>query len=327
MGRRVFRAIVMLAVVLLAGCGDSGGGGKVANGEAVTLKVGVLPIGDVAPLYLGIKKGFYKQEKLTLEPQVMQGGAEVATGVVSGSIQFGFSSTSPLAVAGSKGLPVKIVSQGVQAATSEAEAWDGLMVKGDSPIRSPEDLAGKTVAVNQVKGMNELCIRAVLERKGVDASKIKFLEVPFPEMGSALQKGRVDAISAVEPFVSGAKAAGARSLFSFFAGLQPKLTVATYFTRSDYLAKNEDVVKRFARAMNKSLSYAQSHPDEVRSIVLTYTKIPPQAAKKMKLPYWSPDLNRPSIQLIADETKKLGFAESAPKLDDLIWSGASEEGS
>jgi NitT/TauT family transport system substrate-binding protein len=324
MGGRGFRGAVVLTIALatsVAGCGGgSSGSGKA--GAPATLKVGVLPIADVAPLYLGIKKGFFKQEKLTLKPQVMQGGAEVATGVVSGSLQFGFSSTSPLMVAKSKGLPVQIVTQGVQAAASTAQAWDGLLVKGNSPIRSPQDLAGKTVAVNQVRGMNELCIRAVLARRGVDASKIKFLEVPFPEMGAALQKGRVDAISAVEPFVSQAKAAGARDLFSFFAGLQPKLTVATYFTKSDYVAKNGDVVKRFARAMNKSLSYAQSHSDEVRSIVLTYTKIPPAAAKKMQLPYWSPDLNRPSIQLIADETKKAGFAPSAPKLDDLIWKGA-----
>jgi NitT/TauT family transport system substrate-binding protein len=100
------------------------------------LKVGVLPIADVAPLYLGMKKGYFKQEKLTLKPQVMQGGAAVAAGVVSGSLDFGFSSTEPLIVAKSKGLPVTIVTQGVQAAASTGEAWEGLMVNGNSPIRS-----------------------------------------------------------------------------------------------------------------------------------------------------------------------------------------------
>jgi NitT/TauT family transport system substrate-binding protein len=321
-GMRVRAGIVALGMALLvAGCGDSGGGSG-GSGPA-TLKVGVLPIADVAPLYLGMKKGYFKQEKLTLKPQVMQGGAAVAAGVVSGSLDFGFSSTEPLVVAKSKGLPVTIVTQGVQAAASIGEAWEGVMVAGDSPIRSAKDLAGKTIAVNQVQGMNELTIRAVLARQGIDASKIKFLEVGFPEMTAALKSGRVDAISAVEPFVSQAKAGGARLLFSPFAGLQPKLTVATYFTKSDYIAKNAGVVKRFATAMNKSLSYAQSHPDEVRSVVLSYTKIPPAAAKSMKLPFWSPDLNRPSIELVAAETKKVGFAESAPSLDELIWKGAT----
>ena len=97
------------------------------------------------------------------------------------------------------------------------------MVKGESPIRSGKDLAGKTIAVNQVQGMNELTIRAVLARQGIDALKIKFLEVGFPEMTAALKSGRVDAISAVEPFVS-----------------------------SDYIAKNPSGVKRFARWTSRS---------------------------------------------------------------------------
>jgi len=34
-------------------------------------------------------------------------------------------------------------------------------------------------------------------------------------------------------------------------------------------------VDRFVRAMNKSLEYAQSHPDEVRKILLDYTEMNP----------------------------------------------------
>jgi NitT/TauT family transport system substrate-binding protein len=57
---RVRAGIVALGMALLvAGCGDSGGGSG-GSGPA-TLKVGVLPIADVAPLYLGMKKGYFKQ--------------------------------------------------------------------------------------------------------------------------------------------------------------------------------------------------------------------------------------------------------------------------
>ena len=41
--------------------------------------------------------------------------------------------------------------------------------------------------------------------------------------------------------------------------------MATYFTSKSYAEQNADVVKRFVKAMNKSLSYAQSHPEEVRA--------------------------------------------------------------
>jgi NitT/TauT family transport system substrate-binding protein len=315
--RRALPYLVAVLVAVAAGCGgddDEGGGGGPA-----TLKVGVLPIADVAPLYLGDEKGFFKEEQLTIDPQVMQGGAEVTAAVVSGDVDLGFSATLPLLVAKSKGVPVEIVSQGNQAAATEEQAWDGLMVR-DEAIREPKDLEGKTVAVNALKSMPELCARAVLDEQGVDVSQIDFVEVPFPEMTAALEAGRVDATTAVEPFVSQAKAAGARSLGSYLTGLEPKLTVGTYFGTTQYISENEDVVTRFARAMNKSLAYAQEHPEEARDAVVGFTEIPSDVARAMKLSFWSTDLNRPSIELIADEAERFEFVEEKPSVDELIWS-------
>jgi NitT/TauT family transport system substrate-binding protein len=325
--RRAFASLLLAVAAAFSVVGCGGGTPSVgSNGGQATVKVGVLPIADVAPLYLGMQQGFFKQQKLTIKPQILEGGAAVTAAVVSGKLDFGFSATEPLTVARSKGLPVQIVSQGDQAAPSIAKAWDGLMVRPNGPIKSPKDLEGKTIAVNALSSMNELCTKAVLERDGVDVSKVKFLEVQFPDQVGALQAKRVDAISAVEPFVSQAKAAGARSLFSYFAGLQPKLTVATYFATTPFIKKNTDVVTRFAKAMNKSLAYAQSHPDEARKAVLSYTKIPPKAAQKMNLPYWSTNLNEPSIQLVANYTKHFGYAKTLPSMNELIWSGATAAG-
>jgi NitT/TauT family transport system substrate-binding protein len=190
-GGRVATWFVAAAVaVLVAACGGgSGGGGGGGGGDAgkpQTVKVAVLPVADVAPIYLGMKKGFFKAENLTLKPQIMQGGAEVTAAVVSGSINVGFSSVEPLMIAKSKNLPVKILTQGVQAAPSTKDAWDSLLVAKNSAIKSPKDLEGKTIGVNAVKNMNELCVRAVLTRAGVDVSKVKFIEVPFPEMPATL---------------------------------------------------------------------------------------------------------------------------------------------
>jgi NitT/TauT family transport system substrate-binding protein len=129
----------------------------------------------------------------------------------------------------------------------------------------------------------------------------------------------VDAISPVEPFVSQSRAAGDRVLFSYFAGFQPKLTVGTYFAMKPYIAGNGNVIDRFVRAMNRSLTYAQAHPQEARQVVLSYTKIPPKVAEKMKLSYWSSDLNVPSIERTAQAAKQFGFVKTAPSVNDLIW--------
>jgi NitT/TauT family transport system substrate-binding protein len=317
------RAVTLLLVataLLAAGCGgdDDGGGGGGSGGEAVTLKVGVIPIADVAPLYLGMKKGFFKEEQLTIEPQLAEGGAAITPAVLSGDFQIGFSNTISLLIAASKDLPIQIISQGVLAGKDRSEAWADLLVLKDGPIKEPSDLEGKTIAVNTLNNICEVTIKASLEKDGVAVDQLEFAEVPFPDMNAALEQGRVDAACVVEPFVSQGKAGKARGIDPFYIRTAPDLTVATYFTSTQYAEENADVVDRFVGAMNRSLEYAQSNPDEVRDILLEYTEIPPEAADQIKLPIWRTDLNEPSIELLAELSQKYGLIEEPPDLETLI---------
>ena len=309
-------ALVCVAAVATA-CGDDDDGGGGA-GEQATLNVGVIPIADVAPLYLGIDKGFFKDEKLTIKPQLAEGGAAIAPAVLSGDFQIGFSNTISLLIAASKDLPVQIISQGVLGGEDESEAWADLLVLKDGPIEDGKDLEGKTIAVNTLNNICEVTIKASLEKDGVNVDELKFTEVPFPDMNAALEQKRVDGACVVEPFVSQGKAGAAKGIDPFYVRTAPDLTVATYFTTREYAEQNADVVDRFVSAMGKSLEYAQSHPDEVRQVLLDYTEIPPEAVEAIKLPIWRTDLSEPTIEQLSELSEKYGLIEEQPDLDELI---------
>ncbi len=310
-------ALAMALTAVSCGDEDDGGGGGDSSGTQ-TLKVGVIPIADVAPLYLGVDKGFFEDEQLKIEPQLAEGGAAITPAVVSGDFQIGFSNTISLLIAASKGLPVEIISQGVLGGKSEQDAWADLLVLKDGPIQDGSDLEGKTIAVNTLNNICEVTIKASLEQEGVDVDKLEFTEVPFPDMNAALEQKRVDGACVVEPFVSQGKAGAAKGIAPFYVKTAPDLTVATYFTTKQYAEENADTVDRFVRAMNKSLEYAQSHPDEVRKILLDYTEIPPEAAEAIKLPIWRTDLNEPTIEKLSELSKKYGLIEEEPDLEELI---------
>jgi NitT/TauT family transport system substrate-binding protein len=320
LGLRVGTLMLALACAVgITACGDDeGNGGGGGEGGPTTLRVGVIPIADVAPLYLGMKKGFFEDEQLTIKPQLAEGGAAITPAVVSGDFQIGFSNTISLLIAASQDLPVEIISQGVLAGKTEKEAWADLLVLKDGPIKEPKDLEGKTIAVNTLKNICEVTIKASLEKEGVAVDNLEFAEVPFPDMNAALEAGRVDGACVVEPFVSQGKAGEARGIDPFYVRTAPDLTVATYFTSSQYAQENGDVVDRFVEAMNRSLTYAESHPDEVRQVLLEYTEIPPEAAEQIKLPIWRPDLNEPTIELLSRLSRKYGLIEERPDLDELI---------
>ena len=314
-------ALGIAAALVAGGCGDddeeSGGGGG-GQPEQTTLRVGVIPIADVAPLYLGMKQGFFEDQNLKIEPQLAEGGAAITPAVLSGDFQIGFSNTVSLLIAASKELPVTIISQGVLGGKTEEEAWADLLVLKDGPIKEPRDLEGKTIAVNTLKNICEVTIRASLADMGVDDSTLKFTEVPFPDMNAALEAERVDGACVVEPFVSQGKAGKARGIDPFYVNTAPDLTVATYFTSKPYAEENADVVDRFVTAMEQSLEYAQSNPDAVRDILGEYTEIPPEVAANIKLPQWRKDITLPTVERLSQLSLEYGLIESEPDLNELI---------
>jgi len=183
-----------------------------------------------------------------------------------------------------------------------------------------KSLESKTIAVNTLKNIGEISIKAACEAKGANVSSYKLIEMNFPDMLPALQRGQIDAIWTVEPFVTQARQAGARVISYNVVATAPHLTVATYFTTADYLARNGDVVARFQKAINKSLDYTNAHQDEARKIVLTYTRIAPAAVDAMVLPFWSHDLNKPSIDTLATLMVKYGLMDKKPDLNKLYSS-------
>ncbi len=119
----------------------------------------------------------------------------------------------------------------------------------------------------------------------------------------------------VEPFVSQAISQGARPVAWNYADAAPDLTVAAYFTTTK---TDPDLVKRFTAAMDESLEYADSHPEEAREILKSYTKIDPAVIAKIVLPKWPTEINRASIQTIADDALGDGVLKQKPDLGTLL---------
>lgn len=319
--RRVLGAVIATGALLLAACGspsDTGGGGATAGGGTTPIKVGVIPIVDVAPIYLGKQKGFFSEAGLDLTLETAQGGAAIVPGVVSGQYQFGFSNTISLLLASSKGLPLKVVSNGVAASSDPAKDFGGVVVKGDSPIKTVADLAGKRIAVNTLNNIQTTTINELVRAAGADPSGIKYVELAFPDIAPAVAKGDVDAGQLVEPFLTIAKDQGDRYIASNYAGVMPELTVAMYFTSSNYAKSDPKIVAAFTAAMKKSLAYAAAHPEEVRSVLGTYTKIDPKVGAAVTLPGWPAEINQASVQKLSDLAQQDKLLTKAPDLTALL---------
>lgn len=313
-------AIAALLALAVSGCGSDEAGGATVEGELAKVTVGVLSVGTVAPAYLGVAEGFFEEEGLDVEFRAVQGGAEAVPMLLADEIQFSFGNAVSLAYAQLQGIDMQFVTEGGQGGTNLEDGTTAIVVDADSDIVSIDDLAGKTFGVNQLKGLGEIVIRTALDNHGVDTSGIKFVEVDFPEMNAALDSGAIDAAFSTEPFTSQALGSGDRAVMDAVSETAPNLSLSAYFTSTQYIEQNPDVVERFQRAMNRSLDYAADHNDEARAIIPEFTQVPPEVAQKMKLPQWTSELNVDSIRLLISQGEEYELFDGDVDVDAMLKS-------
>jgi NitT/TauT family transport system substrate-binding protein len=312
-------AMASLLAALAVACGDDDdGAAQDGDGRPAKVVVGVIPIADVAPAWLGADKGFFREEGIDVSFRPFAGGAEVIPQIIGGDVHFAFGNPVSLAFAQQRGIELRYVTEGVQGGSSERDSTNGLIVHEDSDIRSVRDLAGKTFAVNVLQSLGEVTIMTALEKAGVDTSKLKFVEVPFPDMLPALERRQFDVAWLPEPFVSQAVAAGHRKLLDPMVATYPRLTLSGYFGSAKFIEENGDLVERFQRAMNRSLDYAAAHEDEARQAIVENTEIPPPVVEKMPLPYWTSDLNEESIRVLIGRAEKYDYFDEDIDVDALL---------
>lgn len=290
---RNHRTRVLAAVGLTAALGgtsacgssDSSSGittpAATGSGQMTTLNVAVVPALPAAGLYLGVEKGIFKKHGLDVKTQAAQSGAAEVALALNGQIQAGFISTVVLSLSVGRGVPVEMVAP---ADVVHSPSYGGIITK-DAAIKKASDLAGRTVAVNALGGVDELMIREAVRNDGGAPSNVKFVEVPYPQMQTAVEAKRVDVAIATTPFLESAVKAGAINPFPVPTGVGGEgALVSGYFMTKEYAKANPGIIKQFSDAMLETNAYAEEHPDEIRAVIPSYTEMPGDVLANIALP-------------------------------------------
>jgi NitT/TauT family transport system substrate-binding protein len=284
----------------------------VGSPQATTVTVATLPIANGLPLDLGIKKGFFAQQDIEIKKSTLASGNDVVLAMANKNADIGYLGFVPMMIARTQGIPMQLVAASEVEGTSAADNWQNILVKGSSSIRTPTDLAGKTIAVNALKGVGEVMIKAALQKLKVDPNSIRLLALPFPSMRSALNNGQVDAIWVPEPFLSqGLNLDGDRIVMAPGPVLGRFWPIGGYAALQDWVGNNQTTYRKFRTAINQALSYAQSHPQEIREML-------PAGTQNVRLPIWSPLVDRSQLVQLAKYSKEYGVISTLPNMAQLV---------
>jgi NitT/TauT family transport system substrate-binding protein len=283
--RAVLGVIAAALITSVPGCGllsgeEPSADSSSAGVEKAKIRLGVLPIVDVAPVHIAIKKGYFRDEGVDVEIRTIQGGAAGIPLLANGELDVTFGNWVSFLIGQASGVAdMKFVADGYR---GKPEMF---LVVGppDSAVKTAQDLAGKKIAVNTRANVAELAVRSALKTQGVDASGVQFTEIGFPDMQAALQRKDVDAALLVEPFITRAQQQmNAITVLDTIVGETVGLPIGGYATSAKFASENPKTIDAFRRALAKAQRDATERK-EVEAVVTDYAKLDPAVASALHL--------------------------------------------
>lgn len=316
--KRYFRTMVTClaagAMALAASTAMAQGG----KPEKATIKVGIIPISNLTPLYVAQKLGYFRDEGLTLETTNASGGPALTGALIGGSLDFVYTSYVSVFQAQSQGFDLVIVANQNSAQLKAPDAAS-MIVRADAGIDKPADLAGKRIGISALTNINHITALHYLEKHGVAANKVKFIEVPFPNMGDMLLKNQIDAAFLVEPFTTMlTQRAKVKPLAYPFIEAASGLDIAGFVASKKFVAANPVTVERFVAALARANAYLNKDGEARVNLVAEYTRSKPEVIRGLTLDRWTHVVNSRDLQLLSDLGFKYGFQKGPVKVSDLI---------
>lgn len=295
---------------------DAGEGTSEATPEKAEITLGLLPLIDVAPIYIAIEEGLFEREGLTVDIQPVQGGAAAIPAMIAGELDIAFGA-HPSTLSGiANGLDLRIIAEGNRA----SPGFSNLLALPDSGLEGDTaGLEGTRVGLNTFANIAELTTRSVVEAAGADYGALEAVEVPFPEMVPTLERGELDVIFAVEPFDTIAQEQlGAVVVTDPYIDETEGLPVGGYAVTGNFATNFPNTVAAFQRALSAASEIARDDADRVVQVLPTYSTLDAQAARAVTQPEFVAELDRAELQRIVDLMVEYEFLPEPIDLDEVV---------
>lgn len=212
-----------------------------------------------APLYVSDKLGYFKEEGLDTEILLTSGADKVTSAVISGDIQIGFcGSESTIYIYNQKEKDYLINIAGL---TKKDGSF--LISRDKNKKFNIKNLKGKHIIAGREGGMPAMTLEYTLNKNGIKTEELNFdTSIDFASTTGAFIGGTGDYVSLFEPTASEIVDKGYGKIVASVGELGGEVPYTSFIAKKSYIKKNEDIVKKFTKAIQKGLDYVKSHTDK-----------------------------------------------------------------
>ncbi len=224
-----------------------------------------VPSGQHTPYYVAQEKGFFAANDLEVEMRRGYGSTDSVSRVATGATEIGFGDTAAVVLSRAKGLKVKVF------AMIYGKAPYYLLLRQDSGVKSPKDLANKTLTAPAGGGARTM-FPVFAKITGIDEDSVKWLTTDAASLLPILIAGRASGIAGyyVSHFTDEAKARqnGVATVAMRFSDYGLRLYSNGLVATDDTIRDRPDVLRRFVKALSEAFAYTFAHPEEAARLMV-----------------------------------------------------------
>lgn len=266
-----------------------------------------------AQALLGKENGiFVKKAGQPIDWKIFNAGPTAMEALLAGALDLAYVGPNPAmnAYIRSGGKALRIIAGGANGGAS-------LVVQPDAGIKSAKDLKGKRVATPEFGNTQDIALRSWLKTQGLrPGSDLQVMPVKNAEILDLFIQKKIAAAWVPEPWVTRLVHEGGGTIFIDERSLWPegKFPTAVLVARSEYLAKNRELVSRILDAHVETTALINAQPAKARKLVnaelAKITRKPMadavinDAFSRLQISY---DPSRAALLASAERAKDLGF--------------------
>jgi NitT/TauT family transport system substrate-binding protein len=296
---RVIRLLARPLFLVALACGVLAGPPAPAQPKPAPVKIGVLKLTSSAPIFVGVEKGFFREEGIEPELVYFQAAAPIATALAAGQLDVGATGLTAALY------NIVLGGEKLWIVADKGREWPGyplvaIVVRTDlweGGLRSIRDLKGRRIGVTQLGSTFHYHIGNILEKDGLSLADVKIVPLQaMPATMEALKGKQVDAILVPQPFPGAAEAQGFGRIMAWAGDLYPWQIATIFYSgkfasdRARALAFMKGYVKASRYYFDAALIQKEGRTvpgaryDEVVDITARYTGARPEIIK-LGFPY------------------------------------------
>lgn len=287
-----------------------------AQTAAPATRIGVAPVEVCAEAFYGVDLGIFKKAGIEVELQFFPSPGAISAALAGNAIDVGLFDSVGLITAHSHNIPIVFLAPGKLYEDSAPEI--GLVVRDDGP-RAAKDVVG-TVGAPSINNIGALATLVWLDRNGGNSKNIKFVEMPFPVMNDAVQRGTVIGAVSVEPWLSDARDKGMRTMAPS-NGIGSVFVASAWVGSQNWAQAQPAVVGPFVNAIYTAGRWGNTNHAASIPIVAKYTKLPAETLAKMHHGRFAEATDLKTIQPVIDAMVSYDFIPKGFPASDLLYRG------